>query len=417
MATKTSKRFRFAETEGCANTDGDVRQRTEGSLLVFVLSVFFVNRLLVLLAAAYAWRDKFPALGLGRFLREVAISNFYRWDSGWYGMIAEKGYELKATAFFPLFPLLIAGVRTVFGTSAAFAGWLVSNTAFLLMLAGAFRLLRLDYAERDARRIVWMIALYPTSYYFGAVYTESLFLLFSVLALHAMRTRRWAYAGAAGFFASVTRNSGVFLAIAYALEYLRIVRWRDLFDFVRNPFRRLQADGWRHLRWVFVIPLPFFLYMGYLFLRFGDPFAFASVQEQFGRSFLNPFVTLYEGYRMTGGWMLHKGIDWFFGYFFVEFLFVTLTIVVLIASFRKMRLAYWLIILYSFFIPLTAPAHGEVKDYFVSYSRYSMVIFPLYIGLYERVKRWRVGYWLMQAVFVSLLLSLVYAWSQGKWIA
>ncbi|MGB8956256.1 MAG: hypothetical protein WCC10_12860, partial [Tumebacillaceae bacterium] len=414
---KTSKRFPLVGPDRLSPADGVVRERTDRSLLVFVLSVFFVNRLLVLLAAAYAMRDQWPALGFGRFLREVAISNFYRWDSGWYGIIAEKGYELKATAFFPLFPMLIAGVQAVFGTSAAFAGWLVSNFAFLLMLAAAFRLLRLDYAERDARRIVWMIALYPTSYYFGAVYTESLFLLFTVLALHAMRTRRWGYAGAAGFFASVTRNTGVFLTIAYALEVLRIERWRDLFDFVRNPFRRLQANGWRHLWWVLVIPLPFFLYMGYLFLRFGDPFAFASVQEQFGRSFLNPFVTLYEGYRMTGGWMLHKGIDWFFGYFFVEFLFVTLTIVVLVTSFRNMRLAYWLILLYSFFIPLTAPAHGEVKDYFVSYSRYSMVIFPLYIGLYELVKRWRFGYWLVQCVFVSLLLILVCAWSQGKWIA
>lgn len=417
MTTKISKRLRFAGPDRLVQADGDVREQTDGSLLVFVLSVFFVNRLLVLLASAYVLREKWPALGLGRFLREVSIENFYRWDSGWYGMIAEKGYELKATAFFPMFPMLIAGVQTVFGTSAAFAGWLVSNIAFLLMLAASFRLLRLDYPERDARRIVWMIALYPTSYYFGAVYTESLFLLFTVLALYAMRTRRWGYAGAAGFFASVTRNTGVFLTIAYAWEYLRIERWRDLFDFVRNPFRCLQANGWRHLWWVFVIPLPFFLYMGYLFLRFGDPFAFASVQEQFGRSFLNPFVTLYEGYRMTGGWMLHKGIDWFFVYFFVEFLFVTLTIVVLIVSFRNMRLAYWLIILYSFFIPMTAPAHGEVKDYFVSYSRYSMVIFPLYVGLYELVKRWRVGYWLMQAVFASLLLILVYAWSQGKWIA
>ena len=39
---------------------------------------------------------------------------------------------------------------------------------------------------------VWLVALFPAALYFGAPYSESLFLLVSVGAFYAARTGRWA---------------------------------------------------------------------------------------------------------------------------------------------------------------------------------------------------------------------------------
>ena len=71
----------------------------------------------------------------------------------------------------------------------------------LACFAGALWLLAAAGRARAGPRVaaarrVWLLALFPASLFFGAPYSESLFLLVSVGAFYAARTGRWAWAGA-----------------------------------------------------------------------------------------------------------------------------------------------------------------------------------------------------------------------------
>jgi len=407
----------FREEESVANSAGGAKY-LKGDLLKiwrFVLTVFFVNKALILIPAFLATRYIIAGHPFLYNLSYLLTKNFYKWDSAWYGIIAkkgyftDKGYYAALNAFFPLFPTLMYVVKSVTGSSLATAGVLISNGAFICALFWMFKLIQLDYEEKEVRKIIWLLALYPTSYYFSSAYTESLFFLFMVLTLYFIRTNKWAGAGVSGFFASGTRNIGVFLTLPFALEYFSIHRWSDAIHFLSKRLWRVKNDGWKFC-WVFVIPASLFLYMLFLKVKFNDAFAFSHDEKKFGRGFMEPIQTLYNGYKAAlVDFFINKSV-----FLFLDFFAVTLTIIVLVAMVRRMRLSYWIIILYAFLIPIMMPLHD---DYFVSYSRYSLVIFPLFIGVYELVKRSRVLYAFTQVVFAVMLTILVYLWSQGRWIA
>jgi hypothetical protein len=149
-----------------------------------------------------------------------------RWDSIHYLAIAAHGYSKAAdTVFFPLYPLLIAGL-TPFTGSAVIAGAAISFVAFAVALILVHRLTRLELGDRAADTAVLLLCFAPLTVFFTAVYTESLFLALAVGAILAARRRRWALACSLAALAAVTRVPGVLLAAPIAIEMLR-ARRRD----------------------------------------------------------------------------------------------------------------------------------------------------------------------------------------------
>jgi hypothetical protein len=381
--------------------------------LVFLALVLAANKALVLFASIYAHRRELDTLGLRGFVEWVLVDNYRFFDASWYQRIATEGYELKSTAFFPLYPLAMKAVQAVTGLRFLTAGVLFSHACFVLLLYAFLRLALVDLDERRARWAVLFLALFPTSYYFSAAYTEALFVLLSVLALYGMRTRRWWMAGVFGGLAALTRNTGILLVIPFALEYgaclLRLRKERGSL-----AARDLLPAGWG-----LAIASGGLVYVAFLWLRFGDPFAFANVQELYGRGSLPPWETLVRGYRF-GLEMLTRLRDprvWIQIYYPLQLFFVSLVLIVLVGTFRRLPWSYWVIILYSFLIPLAAPAAPDrVTDYFISFSRYSLVIVPLYFGLEVLLARryLKLAY---LTISVALLLLLTWAWSHHYWVA
>ena len=58
-----------------------------------------------------------------------------------------------------------------------------------------------------------LLAVFPTAVFFGAPYSESVFLLLAVGAFYAARTDRWAWAGTCAAAAAATRSAGVLLML------------------------------------------------------------------------------------------------------------------------------------------------------------------------------------------------------------
>src|SRR4029079_1806923 len=71
-----------------------------------------------------------------------------------------------------------------------------------------------------ARPVLLLLALCPAAVYFGAPYSESLFLLLSVGAFYTARTGRWAWAGALAACAAATRSAGIVLLLPLFVLWL-----------------------------------------------------------------------------------------------------------------------------------------------------------------------------------------------------
>src|SRR4029079_6476359 len=94
-------------------------------------------------------------------------------------------------AFFPGYPLLVAGLGRAVGDRFVLAGLVVSLVACAAALALLSRLVADRLGTRDASRSVLYLALFPTSFFLGAVYGEPPFLLPAGAAvLLARRGRR-----------------------------------------------------------------------------------------------------------------------------------------------------------------------------------------------------------------------------------
>jgi len=217
----------------------------------------------MLLAAGVAM--SLPVSNSSPWTAAVHAPPLARWDAVWYRSVAVDGYSYDPASlennigFYPLYPLALRGLARVLPVNILWIGIGFSLACLLaaLLLAGN---LFAEWGgesggEPGAIRGAAALLLYPTSFYFASVYTESLFLLLTVAAFWGSRRGRWAVAGGAGFLASLTRLNGFLVAIPMAWYAWRSWRERRL-----APSIAVTAT----LAGAAVFP-------AYLAARFGDP--------------------------------------------------------------------------------------------------------------------------------------------------
>lgn len=172
-------------------------------------------------AASSAYQVVRPPLG---GWQHWIVEPFRNWDGTWYSMIAEQGYSERfpaTAAFFPLYPWLMDWGNTITGLPVETVGWLVSRLAFLGALIMVSALVTGDFDIRIARWTVIAIAVFPTSFFFGAIYTESLFLFLAATTLWAARKNDWLLAVIVCFLAVLTRSAGIMLGIPMAVLFVQ----------------------------------------------------------------------------------------------------------------------------------------------------------------------------------------------------
>lgn len=305
------------------------------------------------------------------------LSPLARWDSTWYLGIAHSGYDGPSTAFFPLYPLLVRGFAVVDSPAALLVtAYAVSLVCLLGALYLLHRLVALELGPDVARRSVLMVALFPGALWFGAPYSESLFLLLSVGAFYCARTGRWALAGLAAALASATRSAGVVLIVP-----LLILWWQQ------KP-RRL-----RDLGWIALAPAGIAAYSLYLAVSLGDGFAYLHLQDVWFRSFAGPFgavpdgaVAAWDGLRqIVSGSRSHvyfteaggDPID--VGWHNLElFGFLVLGVVATVGVLRRLPRAYGAYVVAALALPLSFPVGPQPL---MSLPRFLAVLFPLFVWL------------------------------------
>src|SRR5918995_114821 len=226
---------------------------------------------------------KFDAPALTHSVAEPLLAPLARWDAVWYLRIADSGYGDSAprAAFFPLYPLLVRAMATPFGASDGallVAAYALSLAAFLGALFLLHRLAELELGRRLARPTLLLLAVFPAAVYFGAPYSESLFLLLGVGAFYAARTGRWAWAGACAGLASATRSAGLLLLIPLAMLW-----WTSR---PRRP---------RDAAWLALAPLGIAAYAAWLGLVEGEALRFLDVQAAWSRELEVPLRGAWDG--------------------------------------------------------------------------------------------------------------------------
>ncbi|MBQ8110367.1 MAG: hypothetical protein IJ124_09445 [Clostridia bacterium] len=198
-------------------------------LLAWALGAFVASRLLVALscAAVYAAENR----TLAGFL--TALKGRLRpWDADHYLGIIENMYVTEGDArfhivFLPFFPAVCRALRWLTGMSPFAAAETVANGALLGSGWAMFRLTEDADGPDTARRAMLLLMFCPMAYFYSIPYTESVFMLVTLLAVLCARRRRWGWALLFGAMASNTRVVGIAVAIPIFWEYLRAAREAD----------------------------------------------------------------------------------------------------------------------------------------------------------------------------------------------
>jgi hypothetical protein len=321
-----------------------------------------------------------------------------RWDSIHYLGIAGHGYaSASSTVFFPLYPMLVRAVGFLLG-SYPLAGIVISLVALAVALMLLHRLTALELGARAADATVLLLAFAPLSFFFSAVYTESLFLALSVGSIYAARGGRWKLACGLGCLASATRVTGVGLALPLAIMYLRDRRGLD-----------------RRAAWLLSVPAGLVAYMGYLALRgYGllAPFAGQTGAEH-GHQMTGPLRTLVLAvqaaaagaqsllsqpiYQPSAGGPFSNGTE-----SILLLAVLGLAVGALVVVIRRLPTHYGAYALATLLVCTWSPVAGQPLK---SIDRYTLTIFPLWMAA---------GAWLSERR-LTRLVALVSAALLGFW--
>jgi len=208
---------------------------------VRVLAVYAASRVvttLILLAYAAA-QPANPWTGASPGYADFATM----WDGHWYFIIAVAGYPSdlpitdsgaigeNAWAFMPVYPLLVRALMLLTGLPFDVLAVAVSVCAGAGAALVFERLMRLVLPPHAVMFSVVLFCVAPLSPILQVAYAESLHLLLLVTALYLLVRRRYVWMLPVIAVASLTRPSG--LALALALTVHVVVRWvrrrRDAF--------------------------------------------------------------------------------------------------------------------------------------------------------------------------------------------
>ncbi|EKE18603.1 MAG: hypothetical protein ACD_9C00288G0012 [uncultured bacterium] len=363
---------------------------------LFVVNLFgFValNRFNLMPDTAYTWitPESFPVP------KDSGLVDMHnRWDSYWYLDIVQNGYYLKAdntlanVVFFPLYPTLIKIFGRILPSSAdelgnfVLAGWILSMAFLVGACVYFYKFVKENHPDIDPELPILLMLIFPTAFFFNVIYTESIFLFLTIATFYYAFRKNFYLAGLFAFLGALTHSNGAFLALPILWKIVEINGWKNM----------LTPKAWKNFVPVLFAPIGSFLFLGYDWWKFGDPFLFFKIQSNWGRSF---------------------SINWdHFSFFsnpsianmFIDIFLAIFIISSVVAVYKKLSP------LYAIFMSTTLIA-AFTSGTLMSVGRYSLVMFPLFILLAKiKNKTVQMGWILLSTLFLALDIIL---WVNNYW--
>lgn len=378
---------------------------------MFPLLAFLLSRMLVFGAGILA--DTMLPTEEGHWIADENspfLSMWTKWDSQYYVDIASDGYWFRPkqqsnVAFFPLYPMLMQVTSKLLGGHLILTGILISNLAFFAALIFFYLLTELEFDSDSARRAVFYLAFFPTSFFFSSLYTESLFVLLSVATMYYARTHRWVAATVFGMLTAATRNLGILMWALVLWEWLRVQGWslnamhkKQTWLDLWNGFKQ----NWFQVIVISLIPLGMLAYIYFLQVNFQRPLAFIETQAAWGRENIGPIAVLQKNIVALAEGEVNKG--WLTRFWNVATMLFFLALVPFI--WFRLGEGYAIFVLIMLLVP-SASAVGSI-------IRYVLTQFPAFMlmgwwGRREAVDRaFGMSFAVLLGVFVSIFVNWIF---------
>jgi hypothetical protein len=309
------------------------------------------------------------AFRIGQWEPSAWLTVFWRFDTDWYARVAREGHQRITPrdlrphsengrtpsyyAFFPLYPLLIAGVMRATGLGMLQAAWWIS----LVASPAAFYLFyRIAHVECQDPRRAWFstlaIMLFPFNYYYYVFYTEALYLLLLLACFWFVQQRRPVLLGASAIMLALIRPNGV-------MAGLPLLLWHG--ERHDRGFRKLLhgdlRSAWPTAVGLLLLVGTFAGYCLYLQRMTGDALAFSTAQAGWLRHFKWPWATIGDA---------SGALDPLFAFFSLAmFLWVA-------ATASQWRTSFLVLMACSTLLPLSTGVN-------TSMPRYWSTVFPLFL--------------------------------------
>lgn len=361
-------------------------------ILVYFLSIRFIP---------LAYIDRFLGGGPINYQLSPELFSWANFDGEHYLSIAIFGYKGLEQAFFPVFPMLISFFAKPFSTDllsaliySTFFGLFISNISFFLSLSILYKLILLDFPKKIAFLTILVLLLFPTSFYFGSLYNESLFLLLSLGSFYFARKKRFFLSAVLGIISSTTRIFGILLLPALLIESYK------------------EKEKFSKWFWILLIPSGLVIYMLYQYLTVGDPLAFYKLQKLVGEQHQSGITLLPQVYfRYIKMFLTVDPQNSIYQTIVLEFLVGILFFMLpIIGYFKKVRLSYLFYAMVGFLLP-------SIQGSFSSVPRYVIVFFPSFIILALLLERLPKFFRIFILTISTLLLMMETAlFLRGYWV-
>jgi hypothetical protein len=339
------------------------------------------------------------------------LTRFTTWDSSHYLLVAENGYwrELhESNAFAPALPLLIRALAFATG-SYIIAGLLISNFAAIIASYLFFIFTRKHWGEAVALRALVLLLAFPTSFYMSMVYTESLFLLLCVATFYFLSEGKLGAAALSAFLLPLTRWIGILVVVPVGLALLLEFYKEGLPDHKgRWPREILSSLRIRpRVAWSVAPLVGAAVYVLYMWDQTGDPLAHVHAASI--------FLSHWEVKNLLQPWKL-MATTFGQGLVLHSYLNSSLDRIFFLGFLASAPLVYRKVSMPLFVFYLTMGMQPLLGSY-MSYMRYLLPVFPLYIAWASYLEHRPRLLWGIVAVMVTLQVPFIALHTTNHWVS
>lgn len=337
-----------------------------------------------------------PSSPISDWVYRISVAPWFRWDAKYYVWSVSRGFSISdgSASFHPLLTLFAKPIHYG-GTKPLTALLIVSTVATLLLYFAFYKLALADLSESGSWRATLIFALYPVAYTMYAPYTESSFLLFSVLMFLCLNQKRWGLAAVFGALATLTRQQGLFLLIPFAWELWKAREKRPLSiaSGLLIPMAYVLWILYRTFELNDSSP-DFSSFQGFVYSILISPSAHKVVAEQ---EFLFPLHALYLALvKLIAESNVPTLTDLVLGLGFC---------VLLALAWRNLRSTYRIYCLLLVVISFCYHTGMHVSSPYMGLPRHLLLAFPVFIGLAPRLSEYATSKWVKVEFFLLLLLT------------
>lgn len=320
------------------------------------------------------------------------FTRFATWDAPHYLYLADFGYKpnLLSNAFYPLFPWLIHLFGFLFLNNHILTGIFLSAFFTVGALVFMYRIVSVFYNESVALNTCVLLLVFPTGFFLGFIYPDSLFLmLVTAFFYFEMKNKKWFYLLCA-FLLPLSKPIGMVAVLAFVFKVL----WDGE-----------KVKVWKTFEILFCASLGLISY--FLMMKFytGDMMSGFVAQSYYRDSksvsnlihpidwFVNNFINIKLSFNSPFTGFLDR-------FFFVIY-FVLLT-------FSWQILPRHLFV-YVLVVGMISGLSGDMT----SFMRYMVVLFPVFITM---VVRFKSAFWYLVGGCAVVQIVFILLYSINDWV-